>query len=73
MFKLVDFEAVQDGENFIFIKALRADGSVDPRIGTKGPYEIMTISRPIEVAISHPEGLTSDLIDKLVIQFTKNH
>lgn len=72
MTKLVDYEAVLDGDNFTFIKTFRDDGSIDPRFGMNGPYEIAFIALGQGVRISHQEGLASDLIVKMTNEFLKD-
>lgn len=73
MGKLVDYEAVQEGDNFTFIKALRKDGSIDPRLGQNGPYAITTITYGDGISISHPEDLTPEQTSEMLNQFRKEY
>ena len=72
MTNLVDYEALQDGEDFIFIKTIMNDGSVDPRIGQNGPCGISFFS-PSGLRISYPEALTPQMLDKMHNQFARKY
>ncbi|MFY2512805.1 hypothetical protein ACNJ69_12145 [Acinetobacter soli] len=67
--KLVDYEAVYDGDKFTFIKSIKDDGTIDPRLGKNGPYSIMFIDIGDGIRISHQEDLDPNLIKKLVNDF----
>lgn len=65
--KLVDYEAVYDGNKFTFIKSIKDDGTIDPRLGVNGPYSILDTHTNIR--ISYQEDLDPNLINKLVKDF----
>jgi hypothetical protein len=73
MANLVDYEAVQEGDDFTFIKAIREDGTIDPRFGQNGPYSICSIAYGDEIRISYPEDLTQEQTSEMLKQFRKKY